>query len=218
VRQVLILGAGGHAQVVADILMQARDAGAQASPIGYLDDQPALHGQTRLGLPILGRIADLSLIPHDALIIGIGENCIRRQLFDRLARQGESFAVARHPSAVIAPNVAIGAGAVICAGVVVGPGAAIGANAILNTACTVDHHNTIGDHAHIAPGAHLGGDVQIGRGALVGIGAVVMPQRQVGEWSVVGAAALVHADVHDRTVVIGVPARAVASAHLPNCT
>jgi acetyltransferase-like isoleucine patch superfamily enzyme len=39
------------------------------------------------------------------------------------------------------------------------------------------------------------------------MGAIIMPQRRVGEWSTVGAAALVHRDVPGGATVIGVPAR-----------
>lgn len=207
--RVLILGAGGHAQVVADIVLRMQEANAETAPIGYLDDNPALVGQRVLGLPILGEIAHLSTIPHDAVVLAIGDNAVRQRLFDTLRSQGERFVIACHPSAVIAPGTQIGPGSMICAGVVVNPGSIVGANVILNTACTVDHHNRIGNHVHIAPGVHLGGDVLIGEGALVGIGATVMPQRQVGDWSVVSAGALVHSDLVDRVVAAGVPARVV---------
>ncbi|MEZ4618081.1 MAG: hypothetical protein R2867_21570 [Caldilineaceae bacterium] len=93
-------------------------------------------------------------------------------------------------------------------------GTSIGANVIVNTAATVDHGNHIGDHAHIAPGVHLGGDVQIGTGALIGIGAIVMPQRTVGDWAVVGAGALVQRTVAKGTTVVGVPAH-LYNAHRP---
>jgi sugar O-acyltransferase (sialic acid O-acetyltransferase NeuD family) len=211
VERILILGAGGHGQVVADILMRMRDAGAQVAPLGYLDDAAAMQNQTLLGLPVLGRMADLAQIVHTAIVIAIGDNGTRRKLFDRLRQQDERFIVARHPQTVLAPDVRIGPGAVICAGVIINPGAVIGANAILNTGCTVDHHNMIGDHAHIAPGAHLGGDVQIGAGTLVGISATVIPQRHVGAWSIVGAGALVHTNLPDRSVAVGVPARIIRS-------
>lgn len=210
-KPVLIIGAGGHAQVIADVLLRMREAGANLTPAGYFDDDPALAGQTLLGLPVLGAIDQLSAVPHDMLIIAIGENSTRQRLFDALQGSGERFAVARHPSAVIAPDVQIGQGSVICAGVIVNPCSMVGANVILNTGCTVDHHNHIGDHVHIAPGVHLGGDVTIGEGALVGIGATVMPQRRVGDWSVVSAGSLVHTDLPDRVVAAGVPARVVRS-------
>jgi sugar O-acyltransferase (sialic acid O-acetyltransferase NeuD family) len=208
-RQILVLGAGGHAQVVADILLRMRDSGEPVEPIGYLDDDKALLGKTLMGLPVLGITADLAKFKHDAIIIGIGNNRIRQNLFRALRANDEQFVTARHPSAVIAPDVPIGPGCVICAQVVVNPGSVIGHNVILNTGCTVDHHNRIADDVHIAPGAHLGGDVTVEEGVLIGIGAVVMPQRCIGMWSIVGAGALVQKDVPERVTVIGVPAQIV---------
>ena len=202
--RVIIVGAGGHGEVMADALLQSGLEGVE--PLGYVDDQPALVGCRRQGLPVLGTIASLPDIPHEAVIIAIGDNARRAALFGRLTKAGERFATIRHPSAIIAPDVTIGAGTVICAGVIVNPGAVIGANVILNTGCSVDHHNRIGDHSHVAPGARLGGEVSIGEGTLVGIGATVMPGRQTGPWSAVGAGALVHKNVPSRVTVVGVPA------------
>jgi sugar O-acyltransferase (sialic acid O-acetyltransferase NeuD family) len=207
--RVLILGAGGHAQVIADILFRMRDDGAAVSPVGYVDDDPSLSGQERLGLPVFGPVMDRSNIEYDALIVGIGSNTIRCRLFTMMKAHGERFATAIHPAATIARGIQIGAGTVVCAGVVVNVCSTVGENVILNTACTVDHHNRIGNHAHIAPGVHLGGDVTIGTGSLIGIGATVMPQRRVGDWSVVSAGGLIHRDLPDRVVAAGNPARVV---------
>jgi sugar O-acyltransferase (sialic acid O-acetyltransferase NeuD family) len=186
-----------------------QQAGEKVVPIGYLDDNPELVGRRLLSLPVLGQIAELTAISHDAAIVAIGDNTVRRRLFEKMQSQGETFAIARHPSAVIAPDVKVDVGSMICAGVVVNTGSLVGANVILNTGCTVDHHNRIGDHTHIAPGVHLGGDVSIGCGTLIGIGSTVMPQRAVGSWSVVSAGALVHSNLADKTVAAGVPARAI---------
>ena len=204
--RVIILGAGGHAQVIADALLRAHDAGTTWEIVGFLDDNPALMGQVRLGLPILGSISTLAQHAHDGCVIGIGNNRLRARIFRQLRAQSEHVVTVVHPRAVVALDVAIGAGVVIFANVVVNTGVTIGENVVLNTGCTVDHHNIVADHAHIAPGAHLGGDVRIGEGALVGIGATVMPQRSVGAWSVVGAGTLVHRDVPDFVTAIGVPA------------
>jgi len=206
-QKIVIIGAGGHAQVVADILMRARGAGQSVEPLGYLDDDPQLSGKAFLGLSVLGGISDLSRIKHDAVTIGITENRIRSEIFARLKEQGERFAVALHPSANIAPGVKLGPGTMVCAGVVVNPASVIGENVILNTACTVDHHNMIGDHVHIAPGAHLGGEVTVEEGAMVGIGSVVLPRLKVGSWSTVGAGAVVVKDVPPAVTVVGMPAR-----------
>jgi sugar O-acyltransferase (sialic acid O-acetyltransferase NeuD family) len=212
--RILVIGAGGHAQVVADILLRMQEARQEVVPIGYVDDNPELEQTTLLGLPVLGKIADSTAIPHDAIIVAIGDNATRRQLFDRYRSEGEPFAIARHPSAVIAPDVQVGPGTTVCANAVVNPGSVVGANVILNTSCSVDHHNDIDDHVHIAPGVRLGGGVNIGRGSMIGIGATVMPYHSVGKWSVVSAGSLVHADVMDHVVVAGAPARAIRNLGL----
>src|SRR5260370_30180719 len=74
--KVLILGAGGHAQVVADILRSQRLAGEPICFVGYLDDRvDELRGS--LGADVLGPIADCVVIDHDALIIAVGRNAVR---------------------------------------------------------------------------------------------------------------------------------------------
>jgi sugar O-acyltransferase (sialic acid O-acetyltransferase NeuD family) len=207
--RVVILGAGGHAQVVADILLRAAEAGSSANPVAYLDDNRALYGRVLLGLPVLGSLAELDSVEHDAVIVGIGDNEVRRGLYRVLAERGEQFAIARHPAAVLAPDTQVGPGTMICAGVVVNTGSVIGADTILNTGCTVDHHNRVKDHAHIAPGVHLGGEVLVDEGALVGIGATVMPRCSLGAWSTVGAGACVTQPVPSGVTVVGIPARPI---------
>ena len=205
--RVLILGAGGHAQVVADILLCVRSAGQPITPIGYLDDDASLQGKLLLDLPVLGDTSTLERIAHDAVIIAIGSNQIRKRLADELSAAGETFITACHPTAIIAPDVQIGSGAMICAGVVVNTGSVIGTHVILNTGCTVDHHNRIGNYAHVAPGTHTGGEVVIEEGALVGIGAIIAPRTSVGAWATVGAGAVVTKPVPAGMTVVGVPAK-----------
>lgn len=205
--RVIVVGAGGHAQVVADALMAAQRSGGQDMVIGFVDDNPGIQGLTVMGLPVLGTTSSLADIEHDSVIIGIGDNRTRSRLFVALVGSGERLAVVVHPAAVLAGGVVPGPGTVILAGVIANTGARIGANVTLNTACSIDHHNVIGDHAHIGPGAHLAGEVTVGCGAFVGIGATVAPRLQIGDWAVVGAGAVAIRSVGEGAIVAGVPAR-----------
>lgn len=208
--RVLIVGAGEHAQVVADALLRAREANVTAArPVGFLDDEAQLAGHEILGLPVIGPLSCLSEVEHDAVVVAIGSNRTRQRLAAALRQAGEVLFTVRHPSAIIAPSAEVGAGVMISAGVIVNTGSVVGDNVILNTGCTVDHHNRIGSHAHIAPGAHLGGDVRIGEGTLIGIGAIVLPQRRVGAWCTVGGGAVVTRDLADERTAVGVPAKII---------
>ena len=205
--RVLIIGAGGHGQVVADILLRMKERTGDVEPIGFLDEDPSLAGRQALGLAVLGTKAVLASVSHDAVIVAIGDNAVRRRLVEPLRSSGEQLATAIHPDAVVAPDVTIGAGTTVCAGAVVNPGSVVGSCVLLNTGCSIDHHNLIGNYVHIAPGVRLGGQVVVGEGTLVGIGAMVTPRLHIGAWSVVGAGSLVHHDVPDGVTVVGNPAR-----------
>jgi len=209
--KLIIIGAGGHGQVVADIFLAQEKRGlADMELVGFVDDDLALHHSSFLGLPVLGSIADLPSIDHEAVVVAIGHNLTRQKISRQLKTQRVQFATAVHPSAIIGSEVTIGPGSVIAAGVIINAGARIGEGVILNTGCTVDHHNHLDDYVHIAPGANLGGEVTVGRGTLVGIGATVMPQRQLGEWSTVGAGAVITKNIPGRVTAVGVPAQVVA--------
>ncbi len=201
--KVIIIGAGGHAQVVADILQLE----GNSIPLGYLDDNPNLLGHFYLDLPVLGTMKQISEIKHDRVIVAIGDNARRKQIFKSLKQQGEKFATAVHPTAIISPSAKIGVGTMICAGAIVNPEASIGDNVILNTGSTIDHHNLIEDHVHIAPGVHLGGTVTVREGAFIGIGAKVIPQREIGAWSIIGAGAAIVNNVEPKSLYVGVPGR-----------
>ncbi|WP_319582365.1 acetyltransferase [uncultured Pseudodesulfovibrio sp.] len=201
--KILIIGGGGHARVVADIL-RAMDG---MEPLGFItsDLDPGEVGP--MGLPVLGSDAAVGSIPHDGLVVAVGDNRIRERLFTDFAAQGETLVNAIHPSAVIAPDVVMGRGCMVCAGAIVNTGTVIGDNVILNTGSVTDHDCQIQDHVHVAPGAKLAGGVRIGSGVLVGLGAAVLPGVVMGDRAVAGAGAVVLGDVVPGLTVVGVPAR-----------
>lgn len=204
--RIVIIGAGGQGLIVADILLAAR-AQDNVEIVAALDDNPRLEGTHLLGVPVLGTNARLPSIPHDAIVVAIGDNRRREQLSHELADRGERLFTARHPRTSLAADVEIGAGAMISAGAVVTPGARIGRGVLLNTSSIVDHQSVIGDFAHVSAGATVGANVTIGARTLIGLGASVLSGRRVGADTLIGAGALVVHDMPDGVVAFGVPAR-----------
>lgn len=200
---ILIIGAGGHGKVVADILLR------QSIPVlGFLDDDPTIWGTSRLGLPVLGAINAFLDYSPGGLVMGIGSNALRQKIVQRLGSVAqELWHSAIHPKAILAPSAKIGRGAVIAAGAIVNPDAYVGEHVIINTGATVDHDCHIGDFVHIAPGVHLAGGVHVGEGSLVGIGSTVIPNCNIGQWTTIGAGAVVVSDIPSHVLAVGVPAR-----------
>ena len=201
---IVIIGAGGQGSVVADALLRSHEAGSGAWPIGFLDDSRT---EPLLDLPILGPLASLPAIPHDGVVVAIGDNAVRRKVSEELSARGETLIVARHPWTSIAPAVRIGAGTMISAGVIVTPGVMIGRGVLLNTKAAVDHDSVIGDFSHVSPGATLGANVVLGEEVFVGLGASILSGCRVGSRSIIGAGAVVVRDIPENVVAYGVPAR-----------
>jgi sugar O-acyltransferase (sialic acid O-acetyltransferase NeuD family) len=201
-KQLVIIGAGGHGSVIADI---ARLNGYEF--ILFLDDVCTERAD---GYPVVGKISDLTRYTADAdFFIAIGGNATRRRLTDRLTESRARIATLIHPAAVIGEHVAVGAGTVIMAGAVVNPGAVIGDGVILNTCSSVDHDCRVGDFVHIAVGAHLCGTVTVGDGAFICAGSTVINNVSVCEGATVGAGAVVIGNITETGTYVGVPAKRI---------
>lgn len=201
----LIMGAGGHGMVVADI---ARAMGH--NEICFLDDRwPGL--EHVLKWPVIGKFNDLSgvLRPTDQVIAAIGDNARRLALHRSLSQRGVSIPVLRHPASVVSDDAQVGSGSVVMALVAVNPSAVIGEAAILNTACSIDHDNFIEDGVHVSPGAHLAGGVNVGSCSWIGIGSSIREGITIGPGSMIGAGSVVVRDVPPASKVAGNPARAM---------
>jgi sugar O-acyltransferase (sialic acid O-acetyltransferase NeuD family) len=158
---------------------------------------------------VLGALSRVSEVPHDGIIVAIGDNRARREIYLRTRADGFRSATVVHPTAVVARDVEIGSGCYIRADAVVGVATAIGSNTIFNGAGCLRHHNRVRDHVHIAPGIHSTRDVQIGEGILIGVGTNTKSGRLIGSWSVVGGDSLVTRDIPDGVLALGTPARAI---------
>lgn len=211
-KKVVLIGAGGHARVVASALYAMKAAGDAIELAGYVDRAEGSLQASHLGID-----ADLPDLKASGVathfIIGLGSvrggQGIRQRLFEAGLAAGLSPISIVHPSAIIDSDTAIKAGTFIAPGCIVNTGVRIAENAILNTGAIVDHDCQIGAHTHIAPGAVLSGDVLIGSDCLLGVGAVVRHGSVIGDGATIGAGATVVQAVEARSVVVGTPARQI---------
>lgn len=206
--RVLLVGAGGHARVCLEALVDSGHA-----VVGVVSrDGTAVVG---LPCPVVGTDDDLAgaaaACGATHTFVAIGDNAARRRTTQRCLAVGlpQVSAISRH--AMVSLSASVGAGVAVLAGAVVNAAASIADGAIVNTRASVDHDNSVGAFAHVSVGVSLAGGVTIGDGALVGIGAVVLPGLTVGAEATVGGGAVVVCDVPAGATVVGVPARVVTS-------
>lgn len=193
----LVIGAGGHAKVIVDILQLNKEKN-----IKLFDD---FSTTAILGIDIAGKIKDVREYMNENAVIAIGDNSTRRIICEKY---NLNYVSCFHPNAVVARDAQIGNGTVVMANAVINSGSKIGNQCIINTSAIVEHDNCIGDYVHISPGVRLGGRVTIGNNTWVGIGATIKNNIHICNDVTIGAGAIVVNDIDTPGTYIGIPARA----------
>jgi len=147
--------------------------------------------------------------PRRDIVFAFQGNQARLRLAEMVKARGFELATAIHPTASVSASASVGAGTVVRAQSAIGPETRIGANCIIGYGAMVSHDCMIEDRVHLSSGVNVAGCVTIGRATWVGMGATIIDPRSVGTNSMIGAGAVVTADVPDGVVAYGVPARVV---------
>ena len=198
--KLLIIGAGGHGRVVADIA-----ALCGYKEIFFLDDN---FNDQNVNSNIIGKSAEFEkyLCSH-SFVVAVGNNNVRKKIQKMILQRGGHVVSLIHPSAVIGSHVNIGVGTVVMANAVINTGTDIGDGVIINTCSSVDHDCKIGDFSHISVGAHVAGTVNIGDVTMIGAGATVINNVNICADCMIGAGAVVIGDINISGTYVGVPAK-----------
>jgi sugar O-acyltransferase (sialic acid O-acetyltransferase NeuD family) len=179
----LLVGAGGHARAIAEML-----TAAHSRIDGYVDPR----ANDWLEARHLPSEADVEGVPGGQFVLGVGgislEQLSRRlALFRTYVEHGWKPRSVFHGSAVVSEHAAIGEGCTVLARTVVQPAVRLGVAVIVNTGAIVEHDSTIGDGSHLAPGAIVLGGCKIGATCMIGAGAIVLPGAHVPDQTLVQA-------------------------------
>ncbi len=205
-RRVFVYGASGHGKVVGDILLACH----HPDFAGFIDDRPDLRNNMVLGLPVLGDgpwLQEQAGRTQVGVALGIGDNFVRRGLFEKCAQWGAELITAVHPTAAVSRSARVGRGTVVMAQAAINADARIGRGVIVNTSSVIEHDVEIGDFAAVSPNASMGGASRLGPLSHLCLGAAAIPGVNIGSCAIVGAGAVVVRDIPDGVVAFGVPAR-----------
>lgn len=148
--RLIILGAGGYGQTVADVASQLH----RYDEIFFLDDNSS---------NALGKCQDYKCYMDDntEFYPAFGNNKIRMNWVEQLLNDGVVVPSLVHPSAYISPTVIMDCGNVILPHAIINTSCKLGKANIINCGAIVDHGCVIEDGVHICLGAILKGENRI---------------------------------------------------------
>ena len=204
-KKLMIVGAGGHAKVCTEVaeMMSAWDS------IEFLDDCKI--GDSVLGCPIVGKTKDILLYrTTHSFFVAIGDNEIRRKIYDELQKNNFQIATLISPLAIVSRFSTLNKGTLVMPAAVIYSGACIGENVIINTATVVEHDCTVQSHSHLSPGVILSGGVSVGLMVWIGSGAVINQQVMICDEVIVGSNSTVLYSILESGIYVGSPVRKIS--------
>lgn len=204
--KIILIGAGGHAKSVTEVLTNADKT---FSIEGLIDPQ----------VPKDKFWSDVNYLGNDETVdnlkgknahvsVGMIKNLtIRERIFSNYRSLGVEFPVIKSKFAYISSSSIIGKGTIIMHQAFVNVGVSIGENCILNTKTTVEHDVVIGNHCHAGPGATINADCKIGNNVFISSNATINRGVTIGNHCIIGAGSVITKDVKDNSVVFGVPGK-----------
>lgn len=211
-KDVVIIGAGGHAREQLDLIKAVNTSTLRFRVLGFIVEQPFYsEGQQVCSLPILGDFSWLARQPRGSIdaVCAVGDSSLRQRLVGLAEAAGCGFPELVHPWANIGSRVELGPGVIVSAGAIITCDINIGSHTHINVGTTISHDSRIGSFSTLAPGVNIAGAVDVGTEVEIGVGATVKDRITIGNRAVLGAGAVAIENIPADSIAVGVPARVV---------
>lgn len=199
-----IIGVGGHGRVINSIVKDKYDK------VYFVDKDKSIENVIYQD----DFFENLTSYEDIDTYLGIGNDEIRKELFDALLDSDLKLANCISPNAFVDGTVKMGKGVFIGHGCVIGNNTEIGDNVIINTNTSIDHDCKVGSHTQITAGISVGGFTTISDNCFVGIGSTILNNITIEERSIVMAGSVVFKNVERDFMVGGNPARKIKILNL----
>ncbi|MCM1565435.1 MAG: acetyltransferase [Dehalobacter sp.] len=216
IKDLVIFGAGGFGREATELVEDINTEKKQWNLLGYIDQTPAKQGKVINNYPILGNLDWLEKNTGHPLwiVCAVARPTDKYRLIASLSSFQLYFANLIHPAARISRSVQLGCGNIICWNSFLSTDVRIGSHVALNPGCRIGHDTAVQDYSSLYWDITLAGNVQVHEGCEIGSKTVVIPEKEIGRWSIIGAGATVTHDIPEYCTAVGVPARPIK--HLKN--
>lgn len=210
-KNLIIFGASGFGREVAWLAERINNVSQEWNILGFIDDDESLQGKIINNYTVLGKTEDTVRYPDAYYVCAVGSARIREKIINNLKHINPEikFATLIDPSAIFSQFVSIGEGSIICAHSIMTVNIEIGKHVIINLDCTIGHGAVIEDYVTLYPSVNISGGTRIGKCSELGTGTQIIQSKMVGEYSIVGASAVVIKDIPDNCTAVGIPAKPI---------
>lgn len=185
--KVYMLGAGGHASVLMDILKKQN-----IKVSGIFAPAMDLRRKIFSGIPFSTNEDEVLQLEKGSvwLVNGLGflpGSTIRDTVAKKFKSHGFKFLTVIARSAEVSEYAKIGSGVQLLNGVTVQAGAIIQDDTIINTRAIVEHDCLVGSASHLAPNSTMCGGVRTGKNVFIGSNATILPGHILADAEIIPA-------------------------------
>ena len=210
-KDLIVFGASGFGREVAWLVERINKIEPIWNLLGFFDDNESIQGSEINGYKVLGKTEDASKYPNAYFVCAVGASRIREKIVNHLksVNPGIRFGTLIDPSVEMSDLVTVGEGTIICAHSIITVNIEIGNHVIINLDCTVGHDAVLNDFVTLYPSVNVSGMTNIGHAVELGTGMQIIQGKTVGEYSIVGAGAVVVRDIPAKCTAVGSPAKPI---------
>lgn len=207
----IIFGASGFGREVAWVVERMNKISPTWNLLGFMDDDDDIQGTEINGYRVLGKTADVGNYPDTYFVVAVGASRIREKIVYNMKEVNPSikFGTVIDPSVEMSDLVTVGEGTIICGHTIVTVNIKIGSHVIINLDCTVGHDAVLQNYVTLYPSVNVSGITNIGHAVELGTGMQIIQGKTVGDYSIVGAGAVVVKDIPAKCTAVGSPAKPI---------
>jgi sugar O-acyltransferase (sialic acid O-acetyltransferase NeuD family) len=208
-KNIVIVGSGGLAKEVKNLIEDINQQKEQWNLLGFIDSWGKSKGDNVIdGKSVIGTIDDFNMITEQMYaIIAIGFPDKLRDAASKISNPNILFPNLIHPATLVRNDIKIGKGNIITFGNFMSCNIELGNFNFFNTKCAVGHDTKIGNYNIFNPNVQISGNVTIGNENYFGMNSSILQNKNIGNNNKIDAYSFVIRNIKDGNVYFGIPAK-----------
>jgi acetyltransferase EpsM len=208
-KKVIILGAGGNANVIKSTINDINEDSNQIEILGYLDDKISDNTNQLIEGKITKKNIDKYKKYKDVYFIWslrstvLGQDILKK--YKSLDIEEKKFLTIIHPTAIVSKYSKIGYGVSIHPFVNISVNVVIKNNVHIFSHSFIGHDTTLDHFCYVANNVSMGAFIKVNEGGYLGMNCTIRERIKIGKWSIVGMGSVIINNINNFSVVAGNP-------------